>query len=38
MVAVALRCDAGTLVSITVCYALSTPYAIATTKVLKPDA
>ena len=38
MVAVALRCDAGTLVSTTVYYALSTPYAIAAAQLLKPDA
>jgi len=38
MVAVALCCDAGTLVSTTVCYAISTPYAIAATEFLKPDA
>jgi hypothetical protein len=36
--AVAFRCDAGTLVSTTVCYAISTVYATASAHFLKLDA
>jgi hypothetical protein len=36
--AVAFRCDACTLVSITVCYVISADYATANIELLTPDA
>jgi hypothetical protein len=36
--AVAFRCNEGTLVSTTACYAISTPYATASVDFLMPDA
>ena len=38
VMAVAFRCDASTLVSTTVCYAIATTYATAIPDLIKPDA